>query len=90
MLFIGWQLLWKTFFTQAGERLKIVDIVILSWFIQKSRFSVNRRSICHVALAVYTRINMAHMLRPLSFSVYCYTIITAIRSLVPESKATYN
>lgn len=31
-LFFGWNLAWKALFAELGKRLKVVDMIMLSWF----------------------------------------------------------
>ena len=74
ILSVGWQPAGEALFMELGKELKIVDMIMLGWFIQESRSSIDRGGIRHIALAVYTRIGLADVLGSFSFSVPPYII----------------
>lgn len=53
---------------ELGKELKIVDMIMLGWFIQENRSSIDR-GIRHITLAVYARIGLVDVLGSLNFGV---------------------
>ncbi len=68
-LFLGWNLAWKTLFTELSKRLKVVDMIMLSWFVSEGRSPIDGRGIRHIALAIYTGIGLRYVLGSFDFGV---------------------
>ena len=70
---------WKALFVKLCKGLKIIDMIMLSGFIQEGRPPINRRGVRNVALAIYTSIGLRNMLGSFDFGVPLYTISPSAR-----------
>ena len=73
-LSLGGKGCWKAFLAEFCKGLKVLDVIVLSRLVQKSRSSIYRRSIGHVVAAVYPRIGLRDVLRSFNLGIPFYIV----------------